>query len=223
MLMTEIPLPQAPTVPTQPAPAACDLPMTVDVVPEFRYRLKTMEASSVEYGPCEVCGKACSEVFLQVEERRYSNAWTSGWTQHACTRLFGHRHCLLGRRRRLDPERWPTPETKRIAAATPEEAIRGLLDAAREVNRLNALVGPETYWQSGHRQHTPQAHEAWHQLLYALSAAEARIGLFFDVLPTPQRSSAIRQAQGLCEYALDLLTQAQRDELAAIETCASIE
>ncbi|MDY4127609.1 hypothetical protein [Peptostreptococcus porci] len=56
----------------------------------YRYILKSTNESSKKYGVCEVCGKHVSEVYHQIEERKY----TGGWTQHNCKNLFGHEECL---------------------------------------------------------------------------------------------------------------------------------
>lgn len=58
----------------------------------YRYRLTTTRYSSRRYGDCEVCGKYCTEVYLQVEERKYEG----GWTRLDCTDHFGHEKCLKG-------------------------------------------------------------------------------------------------------------------------------
>jgi len=85
---------------------------------EYRYRLTSTSHSSHRFGPCTVCGEHASEVFIQVEEKRFhldandvamipservraekiaSGGW--GWTQYECHTIFGHELCLIGRRR----------------------------------------------------------------------------------------------------------------------------
>ena len=86
-------------------------------VSEYRYRLTSTGYSSHRYGPCEVCGEHASEVFLQLEARRYHfdaddlasiddealraeikvEGWM--WTRHNCYSYFGHKLCLIGKRR----------------------------------------------------------------------------------------------------------------------------
>lgn len=61
----------------------------------YRYRMESTGDSSAKYGPCEVCGKHCTEIFHQVEERRYGNEWT----QAGCNNDFGHADCLKAKRR----------------------------------------------------------------------------------------------------------------------------
>jgi hypothetical protein len=65
---------------------------------EYRYKLSSSEESSNKYGACEVCGKYCTEVFYQSEERHYEfdheGKHYEGWTQHGCHALFGHKSCL---------------------------------------------------------------------------------------------------------------------------------
>lgn len=218
MTPTQIALPCLPVI---QAPDACALPMTVDVVPEYRYRLVTTGSSSDVYGKCEVCGKPCGEVFHQVEEQHKSNAWTFGWTQDGCSRLFGHKACLMGRRRRLDPTIWPTPETQRAASATPQEAVQALLEAAREAARLDDLSSPPSFWEYGMRSRTDEAVGQWRRLLYAKSEAEARIGLYFDIVPAEEQLHTIRRAQALYADTPALLSPAQRTALAAIEAQVS--
>lgn len=71
----------------------------------YRYRIRSLRHSSERYGPCEVCKKHVTEVFLQVEERFYSipakgtYAGHSGWTHYECHSFFGHGACLASRRR----------------------------------------------------------------------------------------------------------------------------
>jgi hypothetical protein len=65
----------------------------------YRYRIKSTGESSAKYGACEVCGKHVSEVFYQVEEKFFRFPAGSGWTQHDCRSYFGHRACLMDRRR----------------------------------------------------------------------------------------------------------------------------
>lgn len=64
----------------------------------FRYRLTSTGSSSAKFGPCEVCGKHATEVFQQVEEVSYEG----GWTQHGCSRLFGHTECLVTKRQHVN-------------------------------------------------------------------------------------------------------------------------
>lgn len=67
---------------------------------EYRYRLKSIGNSSERYGPCEVCGKHCSEVWFQVEERKYYNRERGEqFTQHECNSYFGHKECLEAKQR----------------------------------------------------------------------------------------------------------------------------
>ena len=82
----------------------------------YRYRLASLRASSAQFGRCEVCRKHVSEVFLQTEEMRYTPSSDNiervledprfytgsdklGWTQAGCHSLFGHKECLLERRK----------------------------------------------------------------------------------------------------------------------------
>ena len=68
---------------------------------EYRYRLSNWNASSKKYGKCEVCGNEVSEVYHQVEERKYFNELDQeySYTQHNCKNLVGHKNCLISKRR----------------------------------------------------------------------------------------------------------------------------
>ena len=61
----------------------------------YKYAINSTGGSSAKYGNCEVCGKHASEVFLQIEERKYSE----GYTHFKCNSYFGHRECLESKRR----------------------------------------------------------------------------------------------------------------------------
>ena len=67
----------------------------------YRYKLKSLGASSFQYGPCDVCDEHVSEVFIQIEERQY---WIPGlvegnWTRWQCFDHFGHKECLESKQR----------------------------------------------------------------------------------------------------------------------------
>lgn len=68
---------------------------------EYRYKLTSTEQSSAQYGNCEVCGKHCSEVFIQLEERHYfiDNIQHEGWTKNKTYDYFGHKECLISKQR----------------------------------------------------------------------------------------------------------------------------
>ncbi len=72
--------------------------------PVYRYRLTNTNHSSSKFGPCEVCQKHVSEVWFQVEERSYQpypdDDPSTPWTRVGCTTLFGHRRCLVAKRRK---------------------------------------------------------------------------------------------------------------------------
>lgn len=78
---------------------------------EHRYRIRSTGFSSHRYGPCEVCHKHASEVFIQSEERSYEVYADEpgfpgvGWTIDGCRMLFGHEQCLLGQRKQSIVER----------------------------------------------------------------------------------------------------------------------
>jgi len=62
---------------------------------QYRYILTKLRAGSDKYGNCEVCKKSVGTIYHQVEEKKYSG----GWTRHNCTDLYGHKQCLLKKRR----------------------------------------------------------------------------------------------------------------------------
>ncbi len=67
---------------------------------KYRYRLISTGAGSQKYGSCAGCGEDPAEVFHQIEERAYTRYdGTDGWTSQGCHSIFGHRACLIGRRR----------------------------------------------------------------------------------------------------------------------------
>jgi hypothetical protein len=65
----------------------------------YRYRLTSTNYSSARYGPCEICGEDASEVFIQVEERKYRSKAMKieSWTHDKCNTYFGHRDCLISK------------------------------------------------------------------------------------------------------------------------------
>ena len=66
----------------------------------YRYRVKSLEASSIKYGPCEVCGKHATEMFLQIEQRQYRKPnGEISYTGYGCRDMFGHYDCLVKARR----------------------------------------------------------------------------------------------------------------------------
>jgi hypothetical protein len=73
----------------------------------YRYRIKSTGGSSQKYGPCEVCAKPSTEVFIQSEEQSYARDEDEGggigWTHYDCHNLFGHEACLLSARREVQP------------------------------------------------------------------------------------------------------------------------
>jgi hypothetical protein len=72
----------------------------------YRYRLSSTGGGSAKYGPCEVCRGNADTVYLQTEERAYTvsrpeitDGRVEGFTGHKCHTYFGHRECLLSKRR----------------------------------------------------------------------------------------------------------------------------
>lgn len=73
---------------------------------KYVYRIKSTGNSSAKFGPCEVCGKHCPEVFYQVEGQTFltdeldeCGAGKICITYHECRNFFGHEECLIGARR----------------------------------------------------------------------------------------------------------------------------
>ncbi len=100
----------------------------------FAYRLKSTGESSAYFGPCEVCGKHVSEVFMQtevcyVDEENPINGQNGFMTLEGCRRtVFGHKDCLTAlQRTKASPATrlWPTTDQ-----------IRTLKDFARIHGRL---------------------------------------------------------------------------------------
>ena len=67
----------------------------------FVYRLTSTRQSSAVFGPCEVCGRHASEVFIQAEQRPIRLAeGTDSLTYAGCRpHLFGHEACLISKRK----------------------------------------------------------------------------------------------------------------------------
>lgn len=77
---------------------------------QYKYVLASSGYSSARYGNCEICGKHCSQVFIQREARwiNYDDAArralktddAGGWTYYKCVpTMFGHEACLVSSRR----------------------------------------------------------------------------------------------------------------------------
>ncbi len=60
---------------------------------EWRCRLRSTGYGSQRYGPCEVCGKPASEVYVRIDERAFTHPDGSQHWAH-CRALFGHQECL---------------------------------------------------------------------------------------------------------------------------------
>lgn len=75
--------------------------MTDQQIATYRYRLNSTGYSSTRYGLCEICSKYASEVFFQIEERKYYNGVRDemSWTRNKCHSYFGHRECLESKQR----------------------------------------------------------------------------------------------------------------------------
>jgi len=68
---------------------------------EYKYRVASTGGNSSSYGNCECCDNPVSEVFHQVEERKYFNpiSQKESYTHHNCRDYFGHRDCLEDQQR----------------------------------------------------------------------------------------------------------------------------
>lgn len=62
----------------------------------YKYRMFDSKCSSERLGNCEVCGKYVSNMFHQIETRKFSE----GYTHYKCSDYFGHMECLEKKRRR---------------------------------------------------------------------------------------------------------------------------
>lgn len=63
---------------------------------EYNYRLVNTSESSKRYGNCEVCDEFCGEIYHQTESREYK---PGRFTYANCSDLFGHKDCLIAKRR----------------------------------------------------------------------------------------------------------------------------
>ena len=69
-------------------------------LPVFKYHIKNTGYGSDRYGPCEVCGDHADTIYAQIEERAYLHPdGHIGFTVHKCNNLFGHKDCLISKRR----------------------------------------------------------------------------------------------------------------------------
>jgi hypothetical protein len=69
------------------------------IINDRKYTLKSLNDNSAKYGPCEVCEKPASEMFLQTEMRQYiTYANKLSWTYADCHDYFGHKDCLISKR-----------------------------------------------------------------------------------------------------------------------------
>jgi hypothetical protein len=69
-------------------------------VGKYRYKMWKLSAGSSKYGNCEVCKNPAGTTYHQVEERSYRKPDGSiGWTRNKCRDLFGHKSCLIKKRR----------------------------------------------------------------------------------------------------------------------------
>lgn len=68
---------------------------------KYRYRLISTKCSSERLGKCVVCGKEVADVHLQVEEKEYFSKTKQriSFTQLNCSRLFGHKECLISKQK----------------------------------------------------------------------------------------------------------------------------
>lgn len=70
---------------------------------KHKYRLTSTDASSQKYGVCMCCGEHATEVFIQSEgkycEFEYDGENMNGYTEHNCNSYFGHKECLINKRR----------------------------------------------------------------------------------------------------------------------------
>lgn len=97
----------------------------------YRYVLKRTEFSSARYGPCEVCGHHCPEVWTQTTHEPFDSHGEQG-ESHRGTR-FGHRACLLA-------ERGSHGEAKRIA----ERKARALAEVRALTGGASCAPLPES-------------------------------------------------------------------------------
>jgi len=67
----------------------------------YRYKLIKTRYGSNRYGKCEVCKRNVNTTYHQVEEKQYRQPnGKLSWTRHSCHDLFGHKSCLIRKRRK---------------------------------------------------------------------------------------------------------------------------
>jgi hypothetical protein len=77
----------------------------------YRYRSTNTGGNSKQYGNCEICGKPCSEVFMQSSDRLYDKSFApeapqdpnapKGYGWASISTAFGHRKCLEAKQQGL--------------------------------------------------------------------------------------------------------------------------
>jgi len=69
---------------------------------KYKYIINSTNDSSSKFGNCEICNKQVSEVFIQVEQRKYIKPdGEISFTGDKCTTLYGHKECLLNKQRNI--------------------------------------------------------------------------------------------------------------------------
>lgn len=66
--------------------------------------VRVTEQSSTHYGPCEVCGKECSEVHVATRRRVYVRSSGERYFGGHGAGTYGHLSCLASRGDELIPE-----------------------------------------------------------------------------------------------------------------------
>jgi hypothetical protein len=84
-----------------PAPATDHRGREYQQFGQYRYQLHSTGYGSARFGPCEVCGEYCPEVYTQTRQRPshhyQGKAGEVVWIDDG-PGMFGHRHCLEARR-----------------------------------------------------------------------------------------------------------------------------
>jgi len=64
-------------------------------------KIKSTGKSSEHYGPCEVCGRYCSDVWISTVYKKYQHGERKG--SALIRQFFGHVKCLLKRETTIIP------------------------------------------------------------------------------------------------------------------------
>jgi hypothetical protein len=68
---------------------------------KYKYRIIEMNGGSSKFGNCDVCKKPAGKIYHQIEMREYIHPTNEkiNYTRDGCHDLFGHKSCLIKKRK----------------------------------------------------------------------------------------------------------------------------